>query len=172
MSAIIYEVLDMGTGITDRYGELAGSGAGIPAFVGVLDKTEPAAPAVQFAMADPSDAIVIPLRTKHTNVSVFWIYPAVKLAQVSAVPVDPKSRWTRTPCERQPRSGWLASRRRRHPQGVPSLCRAAAGWPQELSSVARSACAFPSRARSRSASDSAASMAFLVVSMAASISVA
>ncbi len=39
MSAIIYEVLDMGTGITDRNGELAGSGAGIPAFVGVLDKT-------------------------------------------------------------------------------------------------------------------------------------
>ncbi|MCS6906871.1 MAG: hydantoinase B/oxoprolinase family protein [Anaerolineales bacterium] len=39
MSAIIYEVLDMGTGITDREGELAGSGAGIPAFVGVLDKT-------------------------------------------------------------------------------------------------------------------------------------
>ncbi len=39
MSAIIYEVLDMGTGITDKNGELAGSGAGIPAFVGVLDKT-------------------------------------------------------------------------------------------------------------------------------------
>jgi N-methylhydantoinase B len=39
MSAIIYEVLDMGTGITDRDGELAGSGAGIPAFVGVLDKS-------------------------------------------------------------------------------------------------------------------------------------
>ena len=39
MSAIIYEVLDCGTGITDRNGELAGSGAGIPAFVGVLDKT-------------------------------------------------------------------------------------------------------------------------------------
>jgi N-methylhydantoinase B len=39
MSAIIYEVLDMGTGVTDKYGELAGSGAGIPAFVGVLDKT-------------------------------------------------------------------------------------------------------------------------------------
>ena len=39
MSAIIYEVLDMGTGITDRHGEIAGSGAGIPAFVGVLDKT-------------------------------------------------------------------------------------------------------------------------------------
>ena len=38
MSAIIYEVLDMGTGITDAEGEIASSGAGIPAFIGVLDK--------------------------------------------------------------------------------------------------------------------------------------
>lgn len=38
MSAIIYEVLDMGTAITDGRGHLASSGAGIPAFVGVLDK--------------------------------------------------------------------------------------------------------------------------------------
>jgi N-methylhydantoinase B len=38
MSAIIYEVLDMGTGITDAKGALASSGAGIPGFVGVLDK--------------------------------------------------------------------------------------------------------------------------------------
>ncbi len=38
MSAIIYEVLDMGTGITDAKGELASSGAGLPAFIGVLDK--------------------------------------------------------------------------------------------------------------------------------------
>jgi N-methylhydantoinase B len=38
MSAIIYEVLDMGTGITDATGDIASSGAGIPAFVGVLDK--------------------------------------------------------------------------------------------------------------------------------------
>jgi N-methylhydantoinase B len=38
MSAIIYEVLDMGTGITDADGEIAASGAGIPAFIGVLDK--------------------------------------------------------------------------------------------------------------------------------------
>ena len=38
MSAIIYEVLDMGTGITDADGEIASSGAGIPAFIGVLDK--------------------------------------------------------------------------------------------------------------------------------------
>jgi len=39
MSSIIYEVLDMGTGITDAQGRLASSGAGIPAFVGVLDKS-------------------------------------------------------------------------------------------------------------------------------------
>ena len=38
MSAIIYEVLDAGTAITDGEGNLASSGAGIPAFVGVLDK--------------------------------------------------------------------------------------------------------------------------------------
>jgi len=39
MSSIIYEVLDMGTGITDAAGRIASSGAGIPAFVGVLDKS-------------------------------------------------------------------------------------------------------------------------------------
>lgn len=38
MSSIIYEVLDMGTGIMDGKGNLASSGAGIPAFIGVLDK--------------------------------------------------------------------------------------------------------------------------------------
>ncbi len=38
MSSIIYEVLDMGTGILDAEGEIACSGAGIPAFIGVLDK--------------------------------------------------------------------------------------------------------------------------------------
>jgi N-methylhydantoinase B len=38
MSPIIYEVLDVGTGITDSEGELVSSGAGIPTFVGVLDK--------------------------------------------------------------------------------------------------------------------------------------
>ena len=38
MSSIIYEVLDMGTGVLDGRGGLVCSGAGIPAFVGVLDK--------------------------------------------------------------------------------------------------------------------------------------
>lgn len=38
MSPIIYEVLDVGTGITDATGNLVSSGAGIPTFVGVLDK--------------------------------------------------------------------------------------------------------------------------------------
>ncbi|HEY3624173.1 MAG TPA: hydantoinase B/oxoprolinase family protein [Roseiarcus sp.] len=39
MSPIIYEVLDVGTGITDTHGNLVSSGAGIPGFIGVLDKT-------------------------------------------------------------------------------------------------------------------------------------
>ncbi len=38
MSPIIYEVLDVGTGVTDAQGRLVASGAGIPTFVGVLDK--------------------------------------------------------------------------------------------------------------------------------------
>lgn len=39
MSPIIYEVLDVGTGITDAHGNMVSSGAGIPGFVGVLDKS-------------------------------------------------------------------------------------------------------------------------------------
>ena len=38
MSPIIYEVLDMGTGILTADGEMASSGAGIPALVGVVEK--------------------------------------------------------------------------------------------------------------------------------------
>ncbi|MFM0161998.1 hydantoinase B/oxoprolinase family protein [Paraburkholderia sediminicola] len=38
MSPIIYEVLDMGTGITDAHGEIASSGSGAPGFIAVLDK--------------------------------------------------------------------------------------------------------------------------------------
>jgi N-methylhydantoinase B len=49
MSSIIYEVLDMGTGITDAQGRIASSGAGIPAFIGVLDKS------VQFILQKHED---------------------------------------------------------------------------------------------------------------------
>lgn len=49
MSSIIYEVLDMGTGITDAEGRIASSGAGIPAFIGVLDKS------VQFILSKHTD---------------------------------------------------------------------------------------------------------------------
>ena len=51
MSSIIYEVLDMGTGITDAQGRIASSGAGIPAFIGVLDKS------VQFILSKFGDKI-------------------------------------------------------------------------------------------------------------------
>ena len=37
MSSVIYEVLDFGVAITDRQGDLACAGAGIPSFVGMLD---------------------------------------------------------------------------------------------------------------------------------------
>ncbi|HVW67379.1 MAG TPA: hydantoinase B/oxoprolinase family protein [Steroidobacteraceae bacterium] len=37
MSSVIYEVLDFGVAVTDRDGNLASSGSGIPAFVGMLD---------------------------------------------------------------------------------------------------------------------------------------
>ncbi|WP_171101829.1 hydantoinase B/oxoprolinase family protein [Ruegeria sp. HKCCD7255] len=39
MSPIIYEVLDVGTGVLDADGQLVSSGAGIPGFIGVLDKS-------------------------------------------------------------------------------------------------------------------------------------
>lgn len=39
MSPIIYEVLDVGTGVLDADGALVSSGAGIPGFIGVLDKS-------------------------------------------------------------------------------------------------------------------------------------
>ena len=39
MSPIIYEVLDVGTGVLDGAGNLVSSGAGIPSFIGVLDKS-------------------------------------------------------------------------------------------------------------------------------------
>lgn len=38
MSAIIYEVLDLSSSILDPVGDIAAAGAGIPAFIGVLDK--------------------------------------------------------------------------------------------------------------------------------------
>jgi len=51
MSSIIYEVLDMGSGITDAEGRIASSGAGIPAFIGVLDKS------VQFILSKHKDIL-------------------------------------------------------------------------------------------------------------------
>ena len=39
MSPIIYKVLDVGTGVLDGDGQLVSSDAGIPSFIGVLDKS-------------------------------------------------------------------------------------------------------------------------------------
>jgi N-methylhydantoinase B len=81
MSAIIYEVLDLGTGITDADGEIAASGAGIPAFIGVLDKAVKAilrkhapsslAPGDVFAVNDPYDGGVTHLNDIVLAMPVF-----------------------------------------------------------------------------------------------------
>jgi N-methylhydantoinase B len=81
MSAIIYEVLDLGTGITNADGEIAASGAGIPAFIGVLDKAVKAIlrkhPATSlaagdvFAVNDPYDGGVTHLNDIVLAMPVF-----------------------------------------------------------------------------------------------------
>ncbi len=81
MSAIIYEVLDLGTGITDADGEIAASGAGIPAFIGVLDKAvkaillkhprESVAPGDVFAVNEPYDGGVTHLNDSVLPMPVF-----------------------------------------------------------------------------------------------------
>ncbi len=39
MGTVIYEIMDMGTGLTDKEGSLITSGSGVPVFSGLLDKT-------------------------------------------------------------------------------------------------------------------------------------
>jgi N-methylhydantoinase B len=58
MSAIIYEVLDAGTAITDRNGNLVSSGAGIPTFVAVLDKAVKRIVELNAADIGPGDVFV------------------------------------------------------------------------------------------------------------------
>jgi N-methylhydantoinase B len=52
MSPIIYEVLDVVTGVLDANGQLVSSGAGIPSFIGVLDKS------VQAIISKMGDTII------------------------------------------------------------------------------------------------------------------
>lgn len=88
MSPIIYEVLDCGTGITDGAGRLVSSGAGIPTFVGALDKAvthivarhgEGIAEGDLFLTNDPHDGgvthlndMVVALPVFHGGVLVAW----------------------------------------------------------------------------------------------------
>ena len=59
MSPIIYEVLDVGTGITNAEGELVSSGAGIPSFIGVLDKSVKAILDTKAGQIDDGDVFVV-----------------------------------------------------------------------------------------------------------------
>lgn len=81
MSPIIYEVLDVGTGITDAQGALVSSGAGIPSFVGVLDKSVKAikekmgnsiAEGDIFITNDPNQGGVTHLNDVVVAEPVFW----------------------------------------------------------------------------------------------------
>ncbi|MEP3279816.1 MAG: hydantoinase B/oxoprolinase family protein [Stappiaceae bacterium] len=80
MSSIIYEVLDMGTGITDAQGRIASSGAGIPAFIGVLDKSvqfilskhQDISPGDVFITNDPWNGGVTHLNDLVLAMPVFW----------------------------------------------------------------------------------------------------
>lgn len=58
MSPIIYEVLDVGTGMTDATGNLISSGAGIPTFVGVLDKAVKAIIGIHKDNINPGDIFI------------------------------------------------------------------------------------------------------------------
>ncbi len=101
MSPIIYEVLDVGTGITDALGNLVSSGAGIPTFVGVLDKAvkrivelngiENISPGDMFATNDPYfggvthlNDVVIALPVFAKNELVAWTAP-LPIGTISAV---------------------------------------------------------------------------------------
>ena len=89
MSPIIYEVMDVGTGVTDEAGNLADSGAGIPTFVGVLDKAvrriielagdEPIVEGDIFVTNDPSfggvthlNDVVIAMPVFHAGERIAW----------------------------------------------------------------------------------------------------
>ena len=73
MSPIIYEVLDVGTGITDAKGDLVSSGAGIPSFIGVLDKSVKAIR----AKMDATQETIAPLKNtgSATTTSFRWVTP-------------------------------------------------------------------------------------------------
>jgi N-methylhydantoinase B len=89
MSPIIYEVLDVGTGVLDADGALVSPGAGIPGFIGVLDKSVKAIIAHEgasiaegdiFALNDPNfggvthlNDIIIAQPVFHGGHRVAWV---------------------------------------------------------------------------------------------------
>jgi predicted anti-sigma-YlaC factor YlaD len=49
-----------------------------------LDQTPEPRTRVHVRMSSEPDSIVLPVETKNPNVSIFWIYPAVRTAQIPA----------------------------------------------------------------------------------------
>lgn len=92
MSPIIYEVLDVGTGVLDAKGELIASGAGIPGFIGVLDKSvkailaqekQPISDGDIFVLNDPNTGGVTHLNDVVVAAPVF--YEQVLIAWVASI---------------------------------------------------------------------------------------
>ena len=89
MSPIIYEVLDIGTGVLDADGALVSSGAGIPGFIGVLDKSvkailartkDPIEEGDVFVLNDPNlggvthlNDVVVAEPVFHEGACVAWV---------------------------------------------------------------------------------------------------
>jgi hypothetical protein len=46
---------------------------------------------VHVRMSSESDSLVLPVQTKNPNVSIFWIYPAIKTAQAPGQKHSPPS---------------------------------------------------------------------------------
>ena len=89
MSAIIYEVLDMGTGLTDGDGNLASSGQGIPAFVGVLDK------AVQFILGKHAAPGTMPPTSFQCAITA--VQATMRSPEKTGIAITTSLRWVTPP---------------------------------------------------------------------------
>jgi anti-sigma factor RsiW len=50
------------------------------------DRAPVDSPRVRVSLADPSEGILVPLESSHPNVSIVWVYPAVKPARGASPP--------------------------------------------------------------------------------------
>ena len=88
MSSIIYEVLDMGTCVTDAEGNLATSGAGIPAFVGCLDKAVKRIIELNGGPGEFRSGDVFVTKTSPGRISSAWFSSTIRRTALSSTPTN------------------------------------------------------------------------------------